>query len=109
MIGVVGLIHRLHAAGTRIAIASNGSRRYLQHVVDHLDVGGLIHGFICADDVTHPKPHPEPYQKAVALLDLARGTVRGGGGLRARRHQRSSGRTVRDHDQSARGDPGGLS
>ena len=36
MAGVVDLIRRLHAAGTRIAIASNGSRDYLQHVIDTL-------------------------------------------------------------------------
>ena len=70
MIGVVDLIRRLHAAGTRIAVASNGSRDYLEHVVDALKIGTMIDGFVCADDITHPKPDPEPYLKAAALLDL---------------------------------------
>ena len=30
----------------------------------------MIQGFVCADDITHPKPDPEPYLKAAALLDL---------------------------------------
>jgi len=30
----------------------------------------MIDGFVCADDVTHPKPDPEPYLKAAALLGL---------------------------------------
>ena len=70
MAGVADLIRRLHAAGTRIAIASNGSRDYLRHVVKALKLGAMIQGFVCADDTTHPKPHPEPYLKAAVLLDL---------------------------------------
>ena len=70
MAGMVDLIRRLHAAGTRIAIASNGSRDYLQHVIDTLKIGAMIQGFVCIDDITHPKPDPEPYLKAAALLDL---------------------------------------
>ena len=70
MAGVVDLIRRLHTAGTRIAIASNGSRDYLRHVVDALKIGAMIQGFVCADDTTRPKPDPEPYLKAAALLDL---------------------------------------
>ena len=60
MAGVVHLIRRLHTAGTRIAIASNGSRDYLQHVIDTLKIGAMIQGFVCADDTAHPKPHPSP-------------------------------------------------
>jgi HAD superfamily hydrolase (TIGR01509 family) len=71
MIGVVDLIRRLHGAGVRIAIASNGSRDYLEHVIEALEIDGMINGFVCADDTTHPKPHPEPYLKAAALLDLS--------------------------------------
>jgi HAD superfamily hydrolase (TIGR01509 family) len=71
MVGVVDLIHRLHQAGTRIAVASNGSRNYLRHVIDALNIDRMIEGFICADDIGHPKPHPEPYLKAAVLLGLA--------------------------------------
>ncbi len=71
--GVVDLIRRLHRAGSRIAIASNGSRDYLEHVIDSLKVGTLIDGFVCADDITHPKPHPEPYLKAAQLLGVPPG------------------------------------
>jgi len=70
MAGVVDLIRRLHRAGTRIAIASNGSRDFLEHVIGSLRIGSMIDGFVCADDVTHPKPDPEPYLKAAALLGL---------------------------------------
>ena len=70
MAGVVELIGRLHSAGTRIAIASNGSRDYLRHVIDALKIGPMIQGFVCADDTTRPKPDPDPYLKAAALLNL---------------------------------------
>ena len=70
MAGVVDLIRHLHTAGTGIAIASNGSRDYLEHVVDTLKISELIEGFVCADDTTHPKPDPEPYLKAATMLDL---------------------------------------
>lgn len=69
-VGVLDLIRRLHRAGTRIAVASNGSRDYLRHVIDALDIGPMIEGFVCADDISHPKPDPEPYLKAAALLGL---------------------------------------
>lgn len=42
MTGVQTLIRRLNDAGSLVAIASNGSRRYLEHVIDLLDVRGLI-------------------------------------------------------------------
>jgi HAD superfamily hydrolase (TIGR01509 family) len=70
MLGVAPLAQRLHAAGTRIAIASNGSSRYLRHVIELLGIEGLIAGYVSADDVIHPKPHPEPYTRAAALLEL---------------------------------------
>lgn len=70
MVGVVDLVRRLHRAGTRIAVASNGSHDYLRHVIDALKIDGMIQGFVCADDVTRPKPDPEPYLKAAALLGL---------------------------------------
>jgi len=70
MVGVVDLIRRLHRAGTRIAIASNGSRDYLRHVINALKIDTMIDGFVCADEITHPKPDPEPYLKAAALLGL---------------------------------------
>ena len=63
MIGVVDLIRRLHTAGSRIAIASNGSREYLEHVIDRLKIAQLIEGFICADEVTHPKRAGESHAR----------------------------------------------
>jgi len=70
MLGAGTVARRLKADGTRIAIASSGSHRYLQHVIDLLELGDVIDGYIGAEDVTHPKPHPEPYTKAVAMLGL---------------------------------------
>ena len=69
--GVVTLIRRLHDAHVLVAVCSNGSRRYVDHVVDTLRLRPLIEGLICADDVRHPKPHPEPYLRAARLLGLA--------------------------------------
>ena len=42
----------------------------LPAVTNALKIDTMIDGFVCADEITHPKPDPEPYLKAAALLGL---------------------------------------
>jgi pyrophosphatase PpaX len=40
------------------------------------ELEGAFRVIVCADDVEHPKPHPEPVRKALELLDApAEGAV----------------------------------
>lgn len=66
--GVGDMLHRLHDAGLRLALVTSKNR---QGALRGLELTGLAQYFdvlVCADDVQHPKPHPEPVERALALL-----------------------------------------
>jgi len=66
--GVRELIDRIHEAGLRVAIVTGTSRvnveSHLKAILPRIDVA------VTADDVTHTKPHPEPYLAALAKLGI---------------------------------------
>ncbi|HEY7683185.1 MAG TPA: HAD-IA family hydrolase [Gemmatimonadales bacterium] len=67
--GVVELVRGIRRAGLRTGVVTSKTREgtlrglRLVGLEEHLEV------LICADDVQHPKPHPEPVRRAVAELD----------------------------------------
>jgi pyrophosphatase PpaX len=67
--GIVQVVRQLHRDGAKLALVtsklSTGAIRGLQllELEDELPVR------VCADDVVHGKPHPEPVLKALAALD----------------------------------------
>jgi HAD superfamily hydrolase (TIGR01509 family) len=66
--GVVPLLDEAAAAGVPMGVCSNSPRRW---VTGHLDRLGLRDRFavvVAVDDVTHGKPHPEPYATAAHRL-----------------------------------------
>lgn len=68
--GAVELITLLADNGIPLAVATS-SRRV--HASDHLRNVGLLPFFqavVTRDDVTHPKPHPEPYLTAAQRLGV---------------------------------------
>jgi pyrophosphatase PpaX len=66
--GVVDMVDALKAAGHGVGLVTSKNRHgaalglRLAGIHDHMDV------LIGADDVENPKPHPEPVEKAMALL-----------------------------------------
>ncbi|MEO6396016.1 MAG: HAD family phosphatase [Devosia sp.] len=69
--GVPELLAELKARRIPIAIATS-SRTH--HAVTHLGTAGLLDMFqavVTRDDVTHAKPHPEPYLTAARHLGLS--------------------------------------
>jgi beta-phosphoglucomutase len=65
--GVQQIFDFLSVQGVAIAIVTGASRaRISQHMPAEL--GSKLKALITADDVTHTKPHPEPYERAVTLL-----------------------------------------
>jgi HAD superfamily hydrolase (TIGR01509 family) len=75
--GVVALLDAAHAASVPCGLASNSPRSW---VTGHLDRFGLAHRFdvvVVVEEVTNPKPHPEPYLRAVAALGAAPATAVG--------------------------------
>jgi 2-phosphoglycolate phosphatase len=71
--GAGELLTWLHARGIPIGLATSKKREAAEMLLGHL---GVLHYFavrIGPDEVTHPKPHPEPLLMAAAALGVAPG------------------------------------
>jgi HAD superfamily hydrolase (TIGR01509 family) len=68
--GVPELLHRLKASRIRTALVTMSMRRMAELVAGALpfDAFDVI---VAGDDVTHSKPHPEPYLRAAELLAVS--------------------------------------
>lgn len=69
--GAQALVAALAADGWRLAVASSGTRANIELILRLLDLKNAFHFLATGDDVTHGKPHPEVFLKAVAGLGLA--------------------------------------
>jgi len=68
--GVHDFIAALHANNIPTAVATSSRNPHAHH---HLGAAGLLDLFetvVTRDDVTHPKPHPEPYLTAASRLKV---------------------------------------
>jgi pyrophosphatase PpaX len=70
--GVGDMLRRLSDARLKLALVTSKNR---QGALRGLQLTGLADYFevlVCVDDVQHPKPHPEPVERALALLGAER-------------------------------------
>ena len=68
--GVPEILNELKARRIPMAVATSSRS---PHALGHLGTAGLLdmfHAIVTRDDVTHPKPHPEPYLTAARLLGV---------------------------------------
>jgi len=73
--GVGTLLDRLDASATPYALAtSSGPGWVTKHFAAHR-LAERFRGVVTRDDVTHGKPHPEPYLKASTMLGQAPGDI----------------------------------
>jgi HAD superfamily hydrolase (TIGR01509 family) len=70
--GAHELLSELREAGIRTALVTMSVGRMAHHVADRLGFAGFD-VVVSGDDVTHAKPHPEPYLRAAELLGVAPG------------------------------------
>jgi len=68
MPGLHAAIARLTDAGLPLAVATSGTRAYVEHALVRLDVRGAFKAVVTGEDVVHGKPHPEIYLRAASLL-----------------------------------------
>jgi len=54
-----------------MAVATGSTRKGVTHTLGAIGMGDFFETVICADDVRHPKPHPETYLKAAEALGVA--------------------------------------
>lgn len=68
--GLIELLREAKKAGVKCAIGSSGCRENVEFIVDALGIGDMIDASVSGSDVTHGKPHPEIFSKAVERLGL---------------------------------------
>ncbi len=66
--GVVEVVKTLHARGVALALVTSKMSRGALRGLQLLGLEEELSVRICADDVVHGKPHPEPVLKALAAL-----------------------------------------
>lgn len=67
--GAQELLRDLRDAGIRTALVTMSLRRMAEGVTELIDFSGF-ELIVAGDEVTHPKPHPEPYLRGAELLGV---------------------------------------
>jgi pyrophosphatase PpaX len=66
--GVVDAVQRIKAAGVATGLVTSKNRAGAVRGLSLARLEALMDVLVCADEVTNPKPHPEPVETAVRLL-----------------------------------------
>jgi pyrophosphatase PpaX len=66
--GVLEAVREIKAAGLQTGLVTSKNRLGALRGLKLVGLEALMDVLVCADEVTNPKPHPEPVEKAVALL-----------------------------------------
>jgi pyrophosphatase PpaX len=66
--GVVAAVGRIRAAGRRTGLVTSKNRGGAVRGLTLAGLAEMMDVLVCADEVANPKPHPEPVEKALALL-----------------------------------------
>jgi pyrophosphatase PpaX len=73
--GVLQALREIKAIGIQTGLVTSKNRHGAIRGLKLVGLEALMDVLICADEVTNPKPHPEPVEKAVALLGADPGTT----------------------------------
>jgi pyrophosphatase PpaX len=73
--GVAAALGAIRAAGRRTGLVTSKNRQGAVRGLTLVRLEAMMDVLVCADEVTNPKPHPEPVEKAVALLGADPGTT----------------------------------
>lgn len=66
--GVVDAVKAIREAGVRTGLVTSKNRNGALRGLGLAGLTEMMDVLVCADEVTNPKPHPEPVEKAVKLL-----------------------------------------
>jgi pyrophosphatase PpaX len=69
--GVIAALEALRAAGLRLGVVTSKVREMALHGLRHTRLDSFFDVLVCADEVTRPKPHPEPVSLALRRLQVA--------------------------------------
>jgi pyrophosphatase PpaX len=73
--GVVDAVREVKAAGIQTGLVTSKNRQGAIRGLQLVGLEALMDVLVCADEVTNPKPHPEPVEKAVSLLGADQATT----------------------------------
>jgi pyrophosphatase PpaX len=73
--GVVAAIEAVRRAGCATALVTSKNRTGAERGLAVARLEPLMDVLVCADEVANPKPHPEPVEKALALLGAPAATA----------------------------------
>lgn len=68
--GVRNLIEDLNRKGFKQAVASGATRPEVDAVIQEFGIGHFFGAVIASEDVTHGKPHPEPFLTAASRIGV---------------------------------------
>ena len=68
MDGFIEFVMAMHRRGIGLAVASSSPADYILHKLDLFNVSSLFDVIVSSDDITHSKPDPEIYLKAIDRL-----------------------------------------
>ncbi len=68
--GARELLAELKQAGIPTALVTMSIRRMAEHIVSTIEFDAFDH-IVAGDEVTHSKPHPEPYLRGAMLIGVA--------------------------------------
>lgn len=66
--GISAAVEALRTSGVRTGLVTSKNRQGALRGLTLVKLERLMDVLVCADEVTNPKPHPEPVEKALALL-----------------------------------------
>ena len=73
--GIVAAVEAIRRAGCTTGLVTSKNRPGALRGLVLAKLERMMDVLVCADEVTNPKPHPEPVEKALALLDADPGTT----------------------------------
>lgn len=68
---VVEVLEKLHKDGVKIGVVTTKIRLTTEKGLKFVGIRDVVDAIVTIDDVTRAKPHPEPVQKALELLNAA--------------------------------------
>ena len=70
LIEPVAAIAREHRGRIPMAVATGGRTQFIRPLLERLDIADWFSALVTSDDVANPKPAPDTYLKAAALLGV---------------------------------------
>jgi pyrophosphatase PpaX len=71
--GVADQVRRIHSAGHKLGLVTSKMRSGALRGLELLQLTNAFHVIVAADEVTNPKPDPEPVLRAMGLLGCGAG------------------------------------